>query len=42
MQEHHELERRPSDSAGHREHSRKLREHIDALHAHLVALKDRS
>jgi hypothetical protein len=39
LKEHEWLEAHPYAAAEHREHSRKLRAHITALHAHLVTLR---
>jgi hypothetical protein len=41
MREHRVLEDNPSDTAAHREHSRKLRAHIEALNAHMATLRQR-
>jgi hypothetical protein len=42
LREHRQLEQHPDDIPGHLSHSRKLRQHIAALHAHLAALRERS
>ena len=42
MREHRVLEDNPSDTAAHRDHSRKLRAHIEALNPHMAALRDRN
>jgi hypothetical protein len=41
LREHRLLEQHPADIPGHLSHSKKLREHIAALHAHLAALRAR-
>jgi hypothetical protein len=40
-EEHMRLEANPGDVPGHIEHSRRLRAHIEALHAHIAALNAR-